>query len=228
MIFCLELLISRAVVSLSSTHVFNLEAQCKALHMPPRALNSISWLLSSCSPFFLGISFSSMPDTIAIQGATGKVKSSKEDIHETRTHLHSALWVTLCPGRSPGSHTVLKKTGQIGREIWEFNSLLVSSAHGQVYIAADIFDIKAKPDKSIIKDSSSPGKASYKYRCIPRRFRRNSMCAGKGIINNSHQNAGLTSTVGQCKGHKRRVASQGLGLTLPSLGTTIHQQIKVA
>lgn len=59
-IFCLELLISRGVVSLSSIHDFNLERQWKALHMPPRALSTISWLLSSCSLFFLGISFPSM------------------------------------------------------------------------------------------------------------------------------------------------------------------------
>lgn len=51
--FCLELLISRGVVSLSSIHDFNLETQWKALHMPPR-------LLSSGSLFFLGISFPSM------------------------------------------------------------------------------------------------------------------------------------------------------------------------
>lgn len=52
--FCLELLISRGVVSLSSIRDFNLETQWKALHMPPRAL------LSSGSLFFLGISFPSM------------------------------------------------------------------------------------------------------------------------------------------------------------------------
>lgn len=136
------------------------------------------------------------PDKLAIQVTAGKAKSSEEDVHATRTHLYSALWLTLCPDRSPGSHTVLKKTGQIGREIWEFNSFLVSSAHGQVYSAADILDIRVKPDKSIMKDSSSPREASHKYRCVLRRFRRNSMCAGKGIINNSHQSTGLTSMVG--------------------------------
>lgn len=130
------------------------------------------------------------------------MKSSKKDVHEIWTHPYSALWVTLCPGRTPGRHTVLKRTGQIGREIWEFNSLLVSSAHGQVYIEAYFLDISTKPDKSIRKDSSSPRKASYKYRCILRRFRRNSMCAGKGIVNNSYQSAGLSSMVGQSKGHK--------------------------
>lgn len=53
------------------------------------------------------------------------------------------------------------------------------------------------------------------------------MCAGKGIINKSHQSTGLSPTVGQYEGHKLRVTSQGLGLTLPWLGTAIPQQIKV-
>lgn len=104
------------------------------------------------------------------------------------------------------THTcVLKKAGQVGREMREFISLLVSSAHGWVYSAADI---RAKPEKSTMKNFSSPRKPSYLY-MHPKEVQQRQCVCRERYYKKSHRSTGLSSTVGQCEGHIPRVTHGG-------------------
>lgn len=124
------------------------------------------------------------------------------------------------------THTcVLKKAGQVGREMWEFISLLVGSAHGWVYSAADI---RAKPEKSTMKNFSSPRKPSYLY-MHPKEVQQRQCVCRERYYKKSHWSTGLSSTVGQCEGHIPRVThGGGLSLTLPTLGRSRWLDVDVA
>lgn len=113
------------------------------------------------------------------------------------------------PRRSHCARTcVLKKVGRMGGEIWGFISLPVSSAPLMGELQCSWYQSEA--GKIHHEELLQPQEIIFQMYMHLKGVQERQDCAGKGVINKSHQSTGSSSPVAQGEGHKPRVTHGGL------------------